>query len=53
MATTLSRKEAEQRRLRGIALLDQGCSQSEVARLLGVTPAAVSQWAKARRQGGD
>lgn len=53
MNTMLSRKEAERRRLRGIALLDQGCSQSEVARQLGVTPAAVSQWSKARRLGGD
>ncbi len=36
-----------------MALLDQGQSQSQVARKLGVTPAAVSQWAKWRRQGGD
>lgn len=53
MNTTLSRKEAERRRWRGIALLDQGRSQSEVARTLGVTPAAVCQWARARRDGGD
>lgn len=53
MATTLSRKEAEQRRLRGIALLDQGWSQSGVVRALGVTPAAVCQWTKARRDGGE
>jgi len=53
MSTTLSRKEAERRRLRGIALLDQGWSQSEVAHSLGVTPAAVCQWAKARRDGGE
>ena len=53
MDTTLSRKEAEQRRFRGIALLDQGRSQSDVARALGVSPAAVSQWVKARRAGGE
>jgi len=53
MTTTLSGKQAQRRRLRGIALLDQGFSQSEVARRLGVTPAAVCQWVKARRQGGD
>lgn len=45
--------EAERRRFRAAALLDQGLSQSEVACQLGVTPAAVSQWAKARREGGD
>lgn len=53
MSTTFSRKEVEQRRLRGVALLDQGWSQAQVARHLTVTPAAVSQWAKVRRQGGD
>jgi len=36
-----------------MALLDQGRSQAQVARKLGVTPAAVSQWIKARRQHGD
>lgn len=36
-----------------MTLLDQGRSQSKVARQVGVTPAAVSQWAKARREGGD
>jgi len=52
MATSLSRKEAERRRLRGVALLDQGRSQTEVALALGVSPAAVCQWVKARRDGG-
>jgi transposase len=52
MATILSRKEAEQRRLRAMTLLEQQFSQSEVARQLGVTPAAVSQWVKARCRDG-
>jgi transposase len=39
--------------MRAMTLLDQGRSQSEVARTLGVTPAAVSQWVKARRKGGE
>lgn len=33
-------------------LLGQGWSQAEVARKLKVTPAAVSQWVKAHREGG-
>lgn len=49
----LTRKEAEQRRLRGMALLDDGWSRSEVAGHLGVTYSAVAQWAKKRRLGGD
>lgn len=53
MTTTLSRKEAERRRLRAMTLLDQGRSQSDVARTLDVTPAAVCQWVKVRRRGGD
>ena len=53
MNTTLSRKEAEGRRLRAMALLDQGWTQSELADRIGVTPGAVSQWVKARRKGGD
>jgi len=39
--------------MRAMTLLDQGRSQAEVARELGVTPAAVSLWVKARREGGD
>jgi transposase len=52
MPCTGSRKDAEQRRMRAMTLLDQGWSQADVARKLGVTPAAVSQWVKARREGG-
>jgi transposase len=36
-----------------MALLEDGLSQSEVARRLGVAPSAVSQWKKARAEGGD
>lgn len=53
MSYTGSRKEAERRRWRAMALLDQGRSQAQVARKLGVTPAAVSQWVKTRCQRGD
>lgn len=52
MDTTLSRKELEQRRFWAMALLDRGQSQSEVARMSGVTPSAVSQWEKKYRRGG-
>jgi transposase len=47
-----SRKNAEQRRLQAMALLKQGYCQSEVARQVGVTPGAVSQWVKAYRRDG-
>ena len=54
MATLLSSNSAEQRRLQAMTLLDQGRSQSEVARHFGVTPAAVCQWVKAfQRDGPD
>lgn len=53
MPYTGLRKDAQRRRMRAMTLLDQGRSQSEVARQLGVTPGAVSHWVKARREGGD
>lgn len=53
MPYTGLRKDAELRRLRAMSLLDQGWIQARIARELGVTPAAVSQWVKARRRGGD
>ena len=42
----------EQRRLQAIALLDEGYGGSEVARMLGATAGAVSQWKKAYEQVG-
>jgi transposase len=53
MLYTGSRRDAERRRMRAMTLLDQEWSQANVARKLGVTPAAVSQWVKARREGGE
>jgi transposase len=52
MAIHCSRTDAEQRRLRAMTLLERGCCQSEVARQVGVTPGAVSQWVKAYRRDG-
>jgi transposase len=42
----------EERRLKGLNLLSEGRSQAEVARLLGVTPAAVCYWQRAIEEGG-
>ena len=42
----------EERRLKGLDLLSEGRSQAEVARLLGVTPAAVCYWKRAIETGG-
>ncbi len=42
-------KELERRRLRALSLLDKGVSGVEVAKAVGATPGAVSQW-KARYQ---
>jgi transposase len=52
MATSLSGKSAERRRLQAMTLLDQGWSQSQVARHFGVTAAAVCQWVKAFQRDG-
>jgi transposase-like protein len=45
-------KELEARRLWAIDLLQQGYKGCEVARALGVTPGAVSQWKSQWEQGG-
>ena len=42
----------ERRRLKALSLLSDGVSQSEVARLFGVTRQAVSKWVAAKRLGG-
>ena len=52
MAKQLSRMEQEQRRLRAMVLLDQGWSQADIARRLGVTQGAVSQWKKRYQRDG-
>jgi len=46
-------EQLQERRFRAMSLLEEGLSQSEVARRLGVVPSAVSQWKKARAEGGD
>jgi transposase len=43
----------ERRRQRAVALLERGHRPSEVARMVGVTPGAVSQWKKAYHNRGD
>jgi len=53
MPYTGLRKDAQRRRRRARTLLDRGLTQKQVAGELGVTPAAVCIWAKARREGGD
>jgi transposase len=46
------RGEMELRRQRGLSMLAEGKSQSEIAREIGVTPQAVSKWSAAYRSGG-
>jgi transposase len=46
-------EQLQSRRLLAISLLEEGCTQSEVARKLGVSPSAVSQWKQAHAQGGN
>lgn len=49
----LTRAQMEERRMEGVRLLEEGGkSQAEIARILGVSPAAVSVWAKKLRQRG-
>jgi transposase len=47
-----NRGEMELRRQRGLSMLAEGKSQSEIAREIGVTPQAVSKWSAAYRSGG-
>ena len=53
MRTKGSAAELEQRRRTAARLLDQGLRPSQVARALGVSPAAVSRWKKAYQKGGE
>jgi transposase len=48
-----SAEHLQARRLRAIALLEEGCAQIDVARKLGVSRSAVSQWKQSHAQGGD
>jgi transposase len=48
-----SAEQLQARRLQAMALLEEGCTQKEVAYRLGVSPAAVSHWKKAHAQGGN
>lgn len=48
-----SAEQLQERRFRAMALLEEGHSQAEVARLLGVTQGAVSQWKSAFVRGGN
>lgn len=48
-----SSEQLQERRLRAIALLEEGHTQTEVAHKLGVTQGAVSQWKTAHTLGGD
>jgi len=52
MATSLTSKDAERRRLKAMTLLDQGWTQAKIARHFGVSRAAVTQWAQAYRRDG-
>jgi transposase len=47
----LTVEQKEFRRKRALELLEQGWQQSAIALALGVTQGAVSQWARAVRQG--
>jgi len=48
----LSPGQKEARRLAGLRLLEEGWSQADVSRELGVSDSAVNRWAKAAAEGG-
>jgi transposase len=52
LPSTRARDWREGRRLRALELLAEGYRASDVARVLGVSPGAVSQWSKRARTGG-
>lgn len=45
-------EELERRRIKGIALLQSGVRQADVARTLGVKPQSVAVWARRFKDGG-
>lgn len=51
-SSSLSREDREKRRAKAAALFKKGVSHAEISRLLGVTPAAVTQWRDAYAHGG-
>ena len=53
MRTKGSAAELEQRRRTAARLLDHGMRPSEVAAVLGVSPAAVTRWKQAYERGGE
>ena len=53
MSLSKQQEFRETRRLKAMQLLKSGKNQSQVATELGVSPAAVSQWVKAARLGGQ
>lgn len=53
MRTKGSAAELEQRRRQAVALLGEGLSGAQVARVLGVSEAAVSRWKRAYRESGE
>ena len=52
-ARSLPQAAQEELRRRAVKLVDDGHSQTEVARLLGVTRQAVGNWLRVRRGGGE
>ena len=49
---SLSREQREKRRSKAAMLFTKGIAHAEIARRLGVTPAAVTQWRKSYAHGG-
>jgi transposase len=52
MRPTGTSNELQQRRMRAVALLDEGYRPGQVARMVGVTPGAISQWKKRYERAG-
>ncbi|MFO8006713.1 MAG: helix-turn-helix domain-containing protein, partial [Candidatus Brocadiia bacterium] len=52
MATRMTKRQKEARRMLPAELFEKGIGPAEVARRFGVTTGAASQWRKAWKQGG-